>query len=128
MRIGELSRRTGVPTRLLRYYEEQGLLHPGRADNGYRSYPESAVPDVQQIRGLLDSGLTTEMIRAILPYLSGPEELHPPAECVTPQTAALLQAHVDRIQARIDCLARNRDRLTAYLSVVRPDGVAPDVR
>ncbi|SOD90311.1 MerR family transcriptional regulator [Streptomyces sp. Ag109_G2-15] len=128
MRIGELSRRTGVPTRLLRYYEEQGLLHPGRADNGYRSYPESAVPDVQQIRGLLDSGLTTEMIRAILPYLSGPEELHPPAECVTPQTAALLQAHIDRIQARIDCLARNRDRLTAYLSVVRPEGVAPDVR
>ncbi|MFG2122573.1 MerR family transcriptional regulator [Streptomyces sp. NPDC048710] len=130
MRIGELSRRTGVPNRLLRYYEEQGLLRPDRADNGYRSYPESAVPDVQQIRGLLDSGLTTEMIRAILPYLSGPEELHPPAECVTPQTASLLQAHIDRIQARIDCLARNRDRLTAYLSVVRPEGnsVAPPGR
>lgn len=61
------------------------------------------------------------MIRAILPYLSGPEELHPPAECVTPRTAALLQAHIDRIQARIDCLARNRDRLTGYLSVVRPE-------
>ncbi|MCZ0991147.1 hypothetical protein [Streptomyces diastatochromogenes] len=45
-----------------------------------------------------------------------------------PATAVLLQAHIDRIQARIDCLARNRDRLTAYLSVVRPDGVAPDVR
>ncbi|GHI09931.1 MerR family transcriptional regulator [Streptomyces cellostaticus] len=122
MRIGELSRHTGVPTRLLRYYEAQGLLHPERADNGYRSYADSAVQDVRQIRGLLDSGLTTEMIRAILPYLSGPDELHPPAECVTPQTAALLRAHIDRIQARIDCLARNRDRLTTYLSVVRPAG------
>jgi DNA-binding transcriptional MerR regulator len=121
MRIGELSRRTGVPARLLRYYEEQGLLHPGRGDNGYRSYPESSVADVQQIRGLLDSGLTTEMIRAILPYLSGPGELHPPAECVTPETAALLQGHIDRIQARIDCLARNRDRLSAYLAAVRPE-------
>ncbi|MFB7509712.1 MerR family transcriptional regulator, partial [Streptomyces broussonetiae] len=78
MRIGELARRTGVPTRLLRYYEEQDLLHPERTENGYRSYPESAVADVQQIRGLLDSGLTTEMIRAIVPYLSGPNELHPP--------------------------------------------------
>ncbi len=38
MKIGELSRRTGVPTRMLRYYEEQGLLRPERADNGYRSY------------------------------------------------------------------------------------------
>ncbi|WP_225096037.1 MerR family transcriptional regulator [Streptomyces sp. CoH27] len=128
MRIGELSRRTGVPTRLLRYYEEQDLLHPERSGNGYRSYPESAVADVQQIRGLLDSGLTTEMIRVILPYLSGPGELHPPAACVPPQTAALLQGHIDRIQARIDCLARNRDRLTAYLAAVRPDGSGPDAR
>ncbi|MFC8431089.1 MerR family transcriptional regulator [Streptomyces sp. NPDC057253] len=119
MRIGELSRRTGVPTRLLRYYEEQDLLAPERAGNGYRDYGEAAVRDVQQIRGLLDSGLTTEMIRAILPYLSGPEEILLPPEHLTAETAALLEAHVDRIQARIDCLARNRDRLSAYLTAVR---------
>ncbi|AZQ39571.1 MerR family transcriptional regulator [Streptomyces cyaneochromogenes] len=121
MKIGELSRRTGVPTRLLRYYEEQGLLHPDRTDNGYRDYAESSVQDVQQIRGLLDSGLTTEMIRTILPYLSGPDEILLPAEHLTPRTAALLQGHIDRIQARIDCLARNRDRLSAYLAAVRPE-------
>ena len=121
MKIGELSRRTGVPTRLLRYYEEQDLLRPDRTANGYRCYGEPAVRDVQQIRGLLDSGLTTEMIRAILPYLSGPEEIHVPADCLTPETAALLSDHVDRIQARIDCLARNRDRLSAYLAAVRAD-------
>ncbi|MEV5491929.1 MerR family transcriptional regulator [Streptomyces bobili] len=120
MKIGELSRRTGVPTRLLRYYEEQDLLHPGRGENGYRAYGEAAVRDVQQIRGLLDSGLTTEMIRAILPYLSGPDEIILPAEHLTPETAALLQDHIDRIQARIDCLARNRDRLSGYLAAVRP--------
>ncbi|GAA4089727.1 MerR family transcriptional regulator [Streptomyces shaanxiensis] len=121
MKIGELSRRTGVPTRLLRYYEEQDLLHPERTDNGYRDYAESSVQDVQQIRGLLDSGLTTEMIRAILPYLSGPDEILLPAEHLTPRTAALLQGHIDRIQSRIDCLARNRDRLSAYLAAVRPE-------
>ncbi|AEY87468.1 MerR-family transcriptional regulator [Streptomyces hygroscopicus subsp. jinggangensis 5008] len=122
MRIGELSRRTGVPTRLLRYYEEQQLLHPERTGNGYRSYPESAVARVGQIRGLLDSGLTTGMIRVILPYLCGPDHLVPAPEDVPAETAALLQGHIDRIQARIDCLARNRDRLTAYLTAVRPDG------
>lgn len=121
MRIGELSQRTGVPTRLLRYYEEQDLLSPDRTENGYRDYGEPAVRDVQQIRGLLDSGLTTEMIRAILPYLSGPDEILLPADRLTPETAALLQDHVDRIQARIDCLARNRDRLRSYLAAVRPD-------
>ncbi|MFH9673100.1 MerR family transcriptional regulator [Streptomyces sp. NPDC017405] len=121
MRIGELSRRTGVPTRLLRYYEEQRLLDPDRTGNGYRSYPESAVARVRQLRGLLDSGLTTEMIRAILPYLCGPGHLVPSPDTVPAETVARLQEHVDRIQARIDCLARNRDRLTAYLAAVRPD-------
>ncbi|MEU1007450.1 MerR family transcriptional regulator [Streptomyces sp. NPDC005890] len=121
MRIGELSRRTGVPTRLLRYYEEQHLLQPERTGNGYRTYPDSAVAQVRQLRGLLDSGLTTEMIRALLPYLCGPGHLLPSPESVPPETAALLEEHIDRIQARIDCLARNRDRLTAYLAAVRPD-------
>ena len=125
MKIGELSRRTGVPTRLLRYYEEQNLLHPERAENGYRDYGESAVRDVQQIRGLLDSGLTTEMIRVILPYLSGPEEILLPAEHLSPETAALLEGHIDRIQARIDCLARNRDRLSAYLTALRTAAERP---
>ncbi|WP_342781051.1 MerR family DNA-binding transcriptional regulator [Actinoallomurus bryophytorum] len=31
---------TSRRTRLLHYYEEQGLLAPGRTPNGYRGYPE----------------------------------------------------------------------------------------
>jgi len=54
VRIGELSRRTGVSVRLLRYYEEQGLLSPGRAGNGYREYRDGDVDVVRQIRTLLD--------------------------------------------------------------------------
>ncbi|MET7697848.1 MULTISPECIES: MerR family transcriptional regulator [unclassified Streptomyces] len=120
MKIGELSRRTGVPTRMLRYYEEQNLLHPERAENGYREYGESAVGCVRQLRGLLDSGLTTEIIRAILPFLSDPGEIHLHPECLTPETAALLREEIDRIQSRIDCLARNRDALRSYLAAVQP--------
>ncbi|MBB1242787.1 MerR family transcriptional regulator [Streptomyces durbertensis] len=67
MRIGELARRTGVSARLLRYYEEQGLLTAGRAANGYRHYEEDAVATVHRIRTLLDAGLPTELIRAVLP-------------------------------------------------------------
>ncbi|WP_436770783.1 MerR family transcriptional regulator [Yinghuangia sp. YIM S09857] len=120
MRIGELSRRTGVPTRMLRYYEEQDLLHPDRAENGYRSYPESAVYRVQQIRGLLDSGLTTEIIRNILPFLDRPDQLYPHPDCMTAETTALLRGEADRIQARIDCLGRNLRAIRAYLAAVAP--------
>ncbi|WP_440590039.1 MerR family DNA-binding transcriptional regulator [Mycolicibacterium hodleri] len=37
MKIGELAERTGASRRLLRYYEEQGLITPSRAVNGYRA-------------------------------------------------------------------------------------------
>ncbi len=120
MRIGELSRRTGVPARMLRYYEEQDLLHPDRAGNGYRSYSASAVYRVQQIRGLLDSGLTTEIIRRILPFLDDPNAIHLPAECLTAETAGLLQREADRLQQRIDCLSRNRDAIRDYLAAIKP--------
>ncbi|MCK2216144.1 MerR family transcriptional regulator [Actinomadura sp. ATCC 31491] len=118
MRIGELSRRTGVPTRMLRYYEEQDLLHPDRAGNGYRDYPEQAVYRVQQIRGLLDSGLTTDIIRRIIPFLDRPDDIHLHPDCLTPELADLLRAEAARIQQRVECLSRNRDRILAYLAAV----------
>lgn len=63
MRIKELSDRTLVSPRLLRYYEDQNLISPHRQDNGYRDYDESLVERVRQIRGLLDIGLTTRIIK-----------------------------------------------------------------
>ncbi len=124
MKIGELSRRTGIPARMLRYYEEQDLLHPERAGNGYRCYREPAVYRVQQIRGLLDSGLTTEIIRNMLPYLNQPDEIYLHPECLTAETAGLLRREAERIQQRIDCLTRNRDAIQAYLAAVQPTAAA----
>jgi DNA-binding transcriptional MerR regulator len=118
MRIGELSARTGVPARMLRYYEERGLLRPGRDGNRYRSYGSGAAELVQQIRGLLDAGLTTDMIRRILPFLEHPGEIAVHPDCL-PETAALLQQEAERIQRRIDCLARNRDAIRGYLDSIR---------
>jgi DNA-binding transcriptional MerR regulator len=115
--IGELSSRTGVPARLLRYYEEQDLLHPERDSNGYRCYDTADVDRVEQIRGLLDSGLTTEIIRRILPFLAC--GIHLPAQCLTAETAELLEREAERLGQRIDCLSRNRDAILAYLTAVR---------
>nr|WP_308205561.1 MerR family DNA-binding transcriptional regulator [Frankia sp. AiPs1] len=39
MRIGELSKRTGVSPRSLRYYEEQGLPSPRSSEKGRRTFP-----------------------------------------------------------------------------------------
>ncbi len=44
MRIGELSRRTGISTSRIRFYEKHEVLpKPIRGENGYREYPDTAV-------------------------------------------------------------------------------------
>ena len=117
MRIGELSTRTRVSTRLLRYYEEQGLLAPERGPNGYREYGDAQVDRVAQIRGLLDAGLPVRIIQQVLPCLDNPCTIH--VSDATPEMIATLEHERDRMDARIQCLARNRDAITAYLDAVR---------
>ncbi|WP_331766722.1 MerR family transcriptional regulator [Embleya sp. NBC_00896] len=117
MRIGELSDRTDTPRRLLRYYEEQGLIVPARSPNGYRDYDEYNVDRVMQIRGLLDAGLPTRIIKQILPCLNQPRIIHFPD--ATPEMLATLEHERDRMTQRVECLARNRDAIAEYLDAVR---------
>ncbi|GGK99474.1 MerR family transcriptional regulator [Nocardia jinanensis] len=120
MRIGELSQRTGASRRLLRYYEEQGLIAAQRCANGYRSYDERFVDRVLQIRGLLDAGLPTRIIKQILPCLDKPRTIYFPD--ATPEMLATLEGERDRMNERIRCLERNRDAVTEYLCAVREYG------
>jgi DNA-binding transcriptional MerR regulator len=126
MRIGELSRRTSVSTRLLRYYEEQGLLVPARLSNGYRDYADDATMTVGQIRGLLDAGLSTDVIREVLPCAEGNE----PRLNACPKLLATLREAFEGIQARIDHLTHHRDALLRFLDAAEPTtaGQTPSTR
>jgi DNA-binding transcriptional MerR regulator len=116
VRIGELARRTGTTPRLLRYYEEQGLVSPTREQNGYRDYDERLVARVEQIRGLLAAGMSTRLIHLILPCLNRPDSIL--VEGVAPSTIALLEEERARMDSRIECLLKNRDAISRYLDAV----------
>ncbi|MUL41063.1 MerR family transcriptional regulator [Streptomonospora sp. PA3] len=120
MRIGELAERTGTSRRLLRYYEEQGLIASKRCSNGYRDYDERFVDRVIQIRGLLDAGLPTRIIKQILPCLDKPRVIH--FSDATPEMIATLERERDRMTERITYLTRNRDAVSDYLETVRSKG------
>ncbi|MBP2706954.1 MerR family transcriptional regulator [Microbispora sp. RL4-1S] len=98
MKIGELSRRTGVSRRSLRYYEEQGLLMPERLPSGYREYGEGTVATVRRIQILLSAGLGTSVIAEILP-------------CTIDETVVL----TGQCQELLDGLAQERARMTAAI-------------
>src|SRR4051812_23582654 len=114
MRIGELSRRTGVSARSLRYYEQQGLLHAGRAANGYREYDEPTAIRAANTRDRLDTGLTVEDIREPLGMgcLDRPLGRLPLCEGAL-QTATDRLAVLDR---RIETLLELRERLALQLA------------
>ncbi|MEV4757211.1 MerR family transcriptional regulator [Micromonospora sp. NPDC049559] len=101
MRIGALAGRTGVSVRLLRYYEEQGLLRPVRLRNGYREYAESDVTTVSHIRALLAAGLPTAVIAQVLHCVRGN------GERLVPDACPGLTEHFERERARMaDVVAR----------------------
>lgn len=121
MRIGELSTRTGVPSRMLRYYEEQGLITPTRLANGYRDYDEYLVDRVGKIRGLIDAGIPTRIVTDILPCLGQPQTIV--VENAEPGLVELLETERDRMTEKIDFLTQNRDALTSYLGALEDAGV-----
>lgn len=118
MRIGELSRRTGVHERLLRYYEEQQLLHPARRPSGYREYSEADVDTVRRIRSLLAAGLNTATIATILPCLREEDERLVPT---CPDLVADLYRERERITKAITDLQVSRSSLDAVIAAAPAD-------
>lgn len=119
MRIGELSRRTGVNAHQLRYYEAQGLLEAHRGANGYREYGEDAILRVKQIRHLLGAGLSTEDIAYLLPCAVG----EAPELLGCPELLAAMRSRLQRLDEQLNRLAQSRATLAHYIDAAeRTDG------
>jgi DNA-binding transcriptional MerR regulator len=123
MRIGELAKKTGVPARMLRYYEEQGLISPRRLANGYRTYDDYLVDRVRKIRGLVDSGIPTRIISDILPCLDQPQTIV--VRNAEPGLRDLLTQERDRMTEKIEFLTHNRDAITRYIEAIDRAAVPP---
>ncbi|MDE6591314.1 MAG: MerR family transcriptional regulator, partial [Oscillospiraceae bacterium] len=65
MTIKELENKTGMARANIRYYENEGLLHPKRLDNGYRDYSEEDARTLEKIKLLRQIGLDIDTIRKV---------------------------------------------------------------
>ncbi|MBZ6229001.1 MerR family transcriptional regulator [Streptomyces olivaceus] len=119
MRMKEIVRRTGVHERLLRYYEQQGLLAPERLESGYRIYSESDVETVRRIRCLLAAGLSTSLIARVLPCIQAEGERLVP---VCSDLAAELSQESERITRAIEKLQASRTILNTVIAAAPPSG------
>lgn len=67
-KIGDFSKFSRVSVKTLRYYDEIGLLKPGRVDEftGYRYYSADQLPKLNKIVGLKGLGLSLDEIAMIM--------------------------------------------------------------
>ncbi|MFD4352617.1 MerR family transcriptional regulator [Nocardia sp. NPDC058518] len=112
MRIGELSKRTGVSPRSLRYYEEQGLLTSSRSDAGQRHYSDAEVERVSLIRQLFDAGMSSRVIATVLPCVETPSEPE-----IIEQAFETMTRERDRIDADIAHLIETRTALDVLIGI-----------
>ncbi|MDT0462123.1 MerR family transcriptional regulator [Streptomyces gibsoniae] len=112
MLIGQLARVTGTSERLIRYYESVGLLTSSRRPNGYRDYDDDTVHTVRQIRALLAAGLSTGLIRQVLPCALADGALRP-----CPGVLDKLRAQLAHLDHRADELAQARQTLQRAIAV-----------
>ncbi len=67
MKIGEVSARVGVSARMIRHYEEIGLVpKPLRRESGYRDYGQADVQRLIFIANARDLGFSIDEIAALL--------------------------------------------------------------
>ncbi|MFG3531117.1 MerR family transcriptional regulator [Streptomyces sp. NPDC047917] len=96
--IGDLSRRTGLPVRTIRFYSDSGVVTPTtRSPAGYRLYDRDALLRLELLRTLRELGIDLATIRRVLD-----REL---------SVAEVAAAHADAIDVQIRTLQLRRSVL-----------------
>jgi DNA-binding transcriptional MerR regulator len=103
--IGELSRRTGVKTPTIRYYESVALMpSPSRNEGRQRRYGESEVSRLTFIRHARDLGFGIDAIRELLAMSAQPEQ-----SCA--EADRIARRHMGEVDRRISQLVALRAEL-----------------
>lgn len=117
MRIGELSRRSGVSRDTLRFYERQGLIQsePGNdPTNTYRHYPEECLITLEMIAEAQAAGLSIADLSIFIGQLQA-------ADAEDFDSEAFLQARIDEVEARIAQARRFLNTLRATKAALASD-------
>jgi DNA-binding transcriptional MerR regulator len=106
-KIGDFSKFSKVSVRMLRHYDQLGLLQPAHVDPAteYRFYTADQLPRLHRIIALQDIGFTLEQIRGLLARPVSAEEMR--------GMLLLKQADLqNKVQADMDRLSRIADRIS----------------
>lgn len=98
MNIGKVSQASGVTAKMIRYYEQIGLIPAaGRSDAGYRSYSDNDIERLKFIKRSRELGFSVAEISDLLDLWNNRNRQ-------SADVKQLAQAHIQKLQERIQDL------------------------
>jgi MerR family transcriptional regulator, copper efflux regulator len=92
MNVGDAARRSGLPAKTIRYYEDIGLINPLRASNGYRDYSEDDVHRLSFLRRARGHGFSIDDCRQLMAlYRDRDRASHDVREIASAHVAAITE-------------------------------------
>lgn len=105
MNIGDVSARSGLPVKTIRYYEEIGLIKPMRGANGYRAFGEKDLHKLAFLGRTRALGFSIEDCRALL-------ALYEDQTRASADVKRIANEHLAQIESKIVDLMAMRDTLS----------------
>lgn len=110
LKIGEVSKRSGIGIEALRFYEKSGLVdRPGRTYSGYRLYDESVLERLAFVKKAQILGFSLDEIKELINHKRKGES--PCAE-----VREVVRVRLDELNERIAQMIQYRDELSAALT------------
>ncbi|RBI73533.1 Cu(I)-responsive transcriptional regulator [Roseovarius sp. TE539] len=114
MRIGDVARRSGLPAKTIRYYEDIGLMSSGRDANGYRRFSEADLHKLAFLGRARSLGFSIEDCRELL-------RLYDDHTRASGDVKRIAEGHLARIDAKLEELGEMRRTLAHLVSACAGD-------
>ncbi len=107
MNIGDASKASGVSAKMIRYYEETGLIPAaGRTTSGYRTYGDTDVQILRFIRRSRDLGFSVEKITELLALWRDRSRQSADVKELAHEQIAGLEIRIAEMQAMVQTLSK----------------------
>lgn len=114
MNVGDAARVSGLSAKTIRYYEEIGLIVPGRAGNGYRAYDEGDIHRLAFLRRARGLGFSIADCRHLM-------ALYADRSRASHDVRQIAVAHVEAIDEKMRELAGMRATLKTLIDACHGD-------
>ena len=114
MNIGVVARKSGLPAKTIRYYEDIGLVRADRKPNGYRDYSEEHLNTLRFLARARSLGFSIEDCRQLL-------SLYEDRERASSDVKTLASAHIREVEKKIVELEGIRATLSSLVDACQGD-------